>query len=139
MCLRFAYLLTIRLLCALHWVRADSDSKTVEILLLRHQLTVLQRRLGDQQLKPDWADRALIAALLGLVPKARRASLRLIVTPDTVLRWHRDLLRRHWAKKSARKNGRPATRRNIKAVVLRLARPEKTQVTLPGPVTAESA
>jgi transposase len=83
---------------------------------------VLQRRLGEQQPKPDWADRALIAVLLGLVPKARRASLHLIVTPDTVLRWHRDLLRHHWAKKSARKNGRPETRRNIKALVLRLAR-----------------
>jgi len=48
--------------------------------------------------------------------------LRLIVTPDTILRWHRDLLRRRWAQKSRPKNGRPATHRNIKTLVLRLAR-----------------
>ncbi|MEY9862024.1 hypothetical protein ABH935_007668 [Catenulispora sp. GAS73] len=72
--------------------------------------------------RPDWADRAIIALLLGLVPKARRAGLRLIVTPNTIPRWHRDLLRRRWADKSRAKNGRPATHRNIKTLVLRLAR-----------------
>jgi putative transposase len=49
--------------------------------------------------------------------------LRLLVTPDTILRWHRDIVRRRWAAKSMRgKSGRPATRRNIKTLVLRLAR-----------------
>jgi putative transposase len=71
----------------------------------------------------DWADRALLATLLGVIPKARRQGLRLMVTPDTILRWHRDIARRRWAARSMRgKTGRPATRRNIRALVLRLAR-----------------
>ncbi len=71
----------------------------------------------------DWADRALLATLLAVIPKARRQALRLLVTPDTVLRWHRDIVRRRWAARSKRgRTGRPATRRNIKALVLRLAR-----------------
>jgi len=70
-----------------------------------------------------WADRALLVTLLGVIPKARRPGLRLLVTPDTILRWHRDIVRRRWTAKSMRgKTGRPATRRNIKALVLRLAR-----------------
>ena len=116
MCLRFVYVLAVRIVAALRlWWRGD-DHKTIEILLLRHQLAVLQRQLAatGKRPRPDWADRAIIALLVGLVPKARRAGLRLIVTPDTILRWHRDLLRRRWAKKSRPKNGRPATHRNIK-------------------------
>ena len=55
--------------------------------------------------------------------EARRHGLHLLVTPDTVLRWHRDIVRRRWAARSVRgKTGRPATRRNIRALVLRLAR-----------------
>ena len=91
-------------------------------MILRHQLAVLQRR---QPRRPNlnWADRALLATLLGVIPKARRQGLRLLVTPDTILRWHRDIVRRRWAARSMRgKTGRPATRRNIKALVLRLAR-----------------
>jgi hypothetical protein len=62
-------------------------------------------------------------ALLGVIPKARRRGLRLLVTRDTILRWHRDIVRRRWAAWSAHgKTGRPATPRNIKALVRRLAR-----------------
>jgi putative transposase len=58
-----------------------------------------------------------------VIPKARRQGLRLLVTPDTMLRWHRDLVRRRWAARSRRgRTGRPATRRNVRALVLRLAR-----------------
>ena len=71
--------------------------------------------------KLSWADRALIALLLGLIPRARHARMRLIVTPGTILRWRRDLLRRRRAAKSTPK-GRPPTRRNIKALALRMAR-----------------
>jgi putative transposase len=60
--------------------------------------------------------------LLSVIPKARRQGLRLLVTPDTILRWHRDIARRRWAARSKRgTTGRPATRRNIKALVLRPA------------------
>jgi hypothetical protein len=63
------------------------------------------------------------AGWLGVIPKARRHGLRLLVTPDTILRWHRDIVRRRWAARSTRgKTGRPATRRNVTALVLRLAR-----------------
>jgi hypothetical protein len=67
--------------------------ETAEILILRHQLTVLQRR---QPRRPDlyWADRALLTILLAVIPKARRQGLRLLVTPDTIVRWHRDIVRR---------------------------------------------
>ena len=102
--------------------RREDAWKTAEILILRHQLAVLQRR-QPRRPKLNWADRALLAALLGVTPKARRYGLRLLVTPDTIVRWHRDIVRRRWAAPSTHaKSGRPATRRNIKALVLRLAR-----------------
>jgi putative transposase len=71
--------------------------------------------------EPDLGDRALLATLLGVIP--RHHGLRLLVTPDAILRWHRDIVRRRWATRSMRgKTGRPAIRRNITALVLRLAR-----------------
>jgi len=91
-------------------------------LILRHQLAVLQRQ-QPRRLRLNWADLALLATLLSVVPKARRHGLRLLVTPDTIVRWHRDIVRRRWAARSMRgKTGRPATRRNVRALVLRLAR-----------------
>ena len=64
----------------------------------------------------------LLAALLVVIPKARRQRLRLLVTPDTIVRWYRDIVRRRWAARSMRgRTGRPATRRNIRALVRRLA------------------
>jgi len=122
MCLRFVFLLITRTASWLQLSRREETWKTAEILLLRHQLTVLQRR---QPHRPalDWADRAWIATLLAVIPKARRHGLRLLVTPDTILRWHRDIVRHRWAARSIRgKTGRPATRRNIRVLVLRLAR-----------------
>src|SRR5690348_2886774 len=122
MCLRFAFLLITRTASWLRLSRHEEAWKTAEILILRHQVAVLQRR---QPRRPDldWADRALLATLLAVIPKARRHRLRLLVTPATALRWHRDIVRRRWAARSNRgKPGRPATRRNIRALVLRLAR-----------------
>src|ERR1019366_384669 len=122
MCLRFVFLLTRRAVSWLRLSRREEAWETPEILILRHQLAVLQRR-QPRRPKPSWADRPLLAALLAVIPKARRHGLRLLVTPDTILRWHRDIVRRRWAIRSRRgKSGRPATRRNVKALVLRLAR-----------------
>src|ERR1017187_8271976 len=121
MCLRFAFLLITRVTAWLRLSRREDAWKTAEILILRHQLTVLQRQ---QPRRPDlnWADRALLAALLAAIPKARRHGLRLLVTPDTIVRWHRDIVRRRWAARSMRgRTGRPSTRRNIKALIRRLA------------------
>src|SRR5271170_8186825 len=122
MCLRFVFLLFTRMASWLRLSRREETWRTAEILLLRHQLAVLQRR---QPRRPDldWADRALLATMLAVIPKARRQALRLLVTPDTVLRWHRDIVRRRWAARSKRgRTGRPTTRRTIKTLVLRLAR-----------------
>ena len=122
MCLQFAFLLITRMASWLRLSRREEAWKTAEILILRHQLTVLQRQ---QRHRPrlNWADRALLATLLGVIPTARRHGLRLLVTPGTIVRWRRDIVRRHWAARSMRgRTGRPATRRNIRALVLRLAR-----------------
>jgi putative transposase len=122
MCLRFVFLLITRVASWLRLSRREEAWQTAEILILRHQLAVMQRR---QPRRPNvnWADRALLVTLLGVIPKARRQGLRLLVTPDTILRWHRDIVRRRWAARSMRgKSGRPATRRNISALVLRMAR-----------------
>ncbi len=122
MCLRFVFLLITRTATWLRLSRRGETWRIAEILILRHQLVVLRRR---QPSRPglNWADRALLAILLGVIPKARRQELRLLVTPDTILRWHRDIVRRCWAARSMRgKTGRPAARRNIKTLVLRLAR-----------------
>jgi putative transposase len=122
MCLRLVFLLTTRAVSWLRLSRREETWKTAKILILRHQLTVLQRR---QPRRPNltWADRALLVTLLSVIPKARRQRLQLLITPDTVLRWHRDIVRRRWAARSRHgKTGRPATRRTIKTLVLRLAR-----------------
>jgi transposase len=122
MCLRFVFLLITQVFRWLRLSRREDARKTAEILILRHQVAILQRH---QARRPNltWADRALLATLSGVIPRARRQRLRLLVTPDTIMRWHRDIVRRRWAARSMRgRSGRPATRRNIKALVLRLAR-----------------
>jgi hypothetical protein len=90
-------------------------SKTAEILVLRHQVSVLRRQVGPP--RPSWADRAL-SALARLLPNARRQTL--FVTPGTLLRWHADLVRRRWIGKHQR-SGRPPTPPSLRRVILRLA------------------
>jgi putative transposase len=122
MCLRLVFLPITRVASWLRLSRREEAWKTAEILILRHQLAVLQRR-QPRHPNVNWADRALLATLLGVIPKTRRHRLRLLVTPDTILSWHRDIFRRRWAARSMRgRTGRPATRRNIKSLFLRLAR-----------------
>ena len=92
MALRLIYQMFSKLL---GWIvlRTRSDTtKDIEILVLRHQLAVLQRRTPRPQM--SWTDRALIAALTRLLPARRR--LGLLVTPATILRWHRQLITRRW-------------------------------------------
>src|SRR6266852_3572069 len=101
MCLQFPFLLVTRVTTWLRLSQREEAWQTAEILILRHQLAVLQRR---QPRRPhlNWPDRALLAALLSVIPKARRQGLRLLVTPDTIVRWHRDIIRRRWAARSKR-------------------------------------
>jgi putative transposase len=122
MCLRFVFLLVTRTATWLWLSRRGETWRIAEILILRHQLAVLQRR---QPCRPglDWADRALLAILLGVIPKGGAKGCGCWSPPDTMLRWHRDIVRRRWAARSMRgRTGRPATRRTIRALVLRLAR-----------------
>ena len=121
MLLRLSYLaLTgmIRFLWLLVMSNADKD---IEILVLRHQLTVLQRRVDKPRLTS--ADRAFLAILLHMIPRPTLRRLHLIVSPDTVLRWHRDLLRRRHSRVSRpQQPGRCPTIHSIHALVLRLTR-----------------
>src|ERR1035438_5043616 len=120
MCLRFAFLLITRMVSWVRLAQREETWKTAEILILRHQLAVLQRRQLRRP-KLDWADRALLAALLGVIPKARRQGLRLLVTPDTIVRWHRDIVHRRWAARSAcGRTGRTAHPRHTPAPARRL-------------------
>src|SRR5258706_2839432 len=101
---------------------SDRD-KDAEILVLRHQIAALHRQLGAQKPRFSPSDRALLAALLHRLPKDVIRGLRLRVRPDTVLRWHRDLIaRRHAAASRPKRPGRPRTLRSIRVLVLRLAR-----------------
>src|SRR4051794_6580394 len=89
--LRLIYQMFVKLL---GWLvlRAQSDtSKEIEILVLRHQLAVLQRRTSRPLI--NWTDRAVVAALARLLPAPRRVGL--LVTPSTILRWHRRLIAHH--------------------------------------------
>src|SRR4051812_48406489 len=100
----------------------DRD-KDVEILALRHQIAILERQLGPQRVHFTTADRALLAALLRRLPRQTLRRMRLLVRPDTVLRWHRDLIAsRHAARSRPKRPGRPRTVRSVRALVLRLAR-----------------
>jgi putative transposase len=117
MLLSFAYFAFGAILRLLVGGRRGEFDKDIELIVLRHQLTVLRRRGERPKLKP--ADRAFIAALARLLPYQRRH--RLAVTPQTLLRWHRELVRRKWTQSPA-KPGRPALDDEVRQLVLRLAR-----------------
>lgn len=91
--MRLAYLAVTNAFAALRLLPMSDCDKDVEILVLRHQLTILQRQLGRSRLVFTGADRAFLAALLAPLPRAVLHRLQLLVRPDTVLRWHRDLIR----------------------------------------------
>jgi len=95
--------------------RSDA-SKDVEILVLRHEVAVLRRRVACP--KPDWADRGVIAALTRLLPRHLR--LHRIVTPGTLLVWHRRLMKSKWRYPNT--VGRPPVPEEIRELVRRLAR-----------------
>ena len=110
---------SLRRLLELVLLRCRSErEKEIEILLLRHQLRVLERQVARPQLTP--ADRALLAAFSRVLPRRawRRSAF---VTPATLLRWHRELVARRWTYPH-RRPGRPATGGEVRELVVRLAR-----------------
>ncbi|KOX34254.1 integrase [Saccharothrix sp. NRRL B-16348] len=122
-----AYLGVTNAFALLRLLPMSDRDKDTEILALRHQITVLERQLSNVRPQFSPGDRAFLAALLHRLPVDALRQLRLLVRPETVLRWHRDLLARHHAIRSRPKRpGRPRTIRSIRLLVLRLARENPT-------------
>jgi putative transposase len=108
----------VRNLFALVWLLGrPRRSKELEILVLRHELAILRRRAAPPKLTR--ADRALLAALSRSLPRAAWTSFP--VKPDTLLRWHRQLVARRWTYSHARA-GRPPLESSLRTMILRLAR-----------------
>jgi transposase len=115
--LPFLYLAVRRLVELLVLFARSPDHKGLEILVLRHELSVLRRRAGPPRYEPR--DRALLAALSRALPRGRWSLF--TVTPETLLRWHRRLVARRWTYGS-RGPGRPRLDAQLTALILRLAR-----------------
>ena len=115
MSLRLLYLIFVRLCGWLVLLGLSSASVNAELLVLRHEVAVLRRTNPKPRL--DWADRAVMAALIRLLPGKLRA--RRLVTPGTVLRWHRRLVTRKWT--YPQRTGRPPVRAEIAPLIERLA------------------
>jgi len=113
---RLLYLLMVRVFGWLALLGRSDASKDVEILVLRHEVAVLRRQITRP--KPDWADRAVIAALTRLLPRHLR--LHRIVTPGTLLGWHRRLVKNKWTYPNT--TGRPPVPEEIRELVRQLAR-----------------
>jgi len=94
-------------------------AKDTGILVLRHQIAVLQRHTNTPRL--SWADRATLSALARLLPHRHRSQLRLVVSPRTLLRWHAAIVKRRWCYPH-RRPGRPPVPRGVRALVVEMAR-----------------
>jgi putative transposase len=99
----------------------SGGSKDLEIIVLRHQLAVLRRQIDRPELTDD--DRTLLGAIAAALPRRLREGW--LVTPDTLLRWHRRRVARHWTQ-AKRPPGRPPTSAELRRLVLRLANENPT-------------
>ena len=96
--------------------RRSREFKELEIVVLRHELAVLRRQVRRPAFKP--ADRLFLTAVSRMLPRVRWTSF--LVTPSTILRWHRRLVANRWT--YARQPGRPPISQEIRALIVRLAR-----------------
>jgi putative transposase len=111
------YVLVGRVMALVLLCFRSSDFKELEIVVLRHEIAVLRRQVSRPALRP--ADRAFLAAASRLLPRTRWRAF--FVTPDTLLAWHRRLVAQHWTY-PGRRPGRPKVSRELRELVLRLAR-----------------
>jgi len=114
--LRLLYLIFLRLLNLLLLLGRSSASKDVELLVLRHEVTVLRR--ANPKPRVDWADRAVFAALVRALPTMLRKHR--LVTPGTILRWHRRLVAKKWT--YPHRLGRPPVEDTVASLIERMAK-----------------
>ena len=115
------------LLSLVHLSRLPENDKDLEIILLRHQLDVLVR-IQKQPIRPNRAEKATLALLTTQLKKNTKRTIRQlgdvirIVRPETVIRWHRELVRRKWAQPPQKKVGRPKINQDTENLIVRLAK-----------------
>jgi transposase len=114
---RLLYLIFRQVMAWLGLLARSAQSTNAEVLVLRHEVTVLCRQVHGPRL--SWADRAVFAALTRLLSPTCR--LHRIVTPATILRWHRDLVKRRWRQPRSQRSGGRRTAPELRRLVLRLA------------------